>query len=705
MIICRYCDFKNPPGQAYCARCSNQLGEKPPSSPSQEELSPFSDDPIESLVVSPPENGKHKILDLTGQKLGNVRLIKKIGHGSYGEIFQGEHLFTKRLLAVKILHTHQKTNKSTVRRFRREALILDTLQHKHIIQFRDFGFLESHGFYLIMEFLVGETLGERLNANGPYRIQDVKTIMQQICSALRYMHDQQIWHRDLKPDNIFLHSDLDGQEIVKLLDFGTASLQATESSLTDGFVGTAKYASPEQVRMDVELDGRSDLYSLGVILYRLLTGELPIESSNPANMIYKILGEPVPPLKEKAPQKDWAPELEKFIQIALAKEPEKRPQNAYAFERVCMEALKKQEQLNLDKLRQTRPEKLSMTLELHPSKLEEFVQDTIAKGGLQYLSQEISGRIGQITDEEYGTQALFKRTSTQEQTFNKQGLYDPRFSDTSPINASWEDQNQPWAPDSDSTGDGKLDESIQSFVEQGKSAPPPFVPDDDDDMDFGRDFSKTSWIPNNFQEFLENKWLVLGAGITLLFLGTIFGALMSGGGKNKAVANKGKTLKVKSRKPSTGAQDPDVNKKSNTRPRVHPFLTRERPRTSPRRRRTYRTRRRTYRRVRKRRYVRKRPRRRVKPKRSAKTPCKNSMHIYLRIRPLSRPSITLRQGQKSRVPGGYCVSPLAGTVIIEQKGYHTCMFKLPGGRPKLNLRLKAEKGSEDDEPAQNYCMR
>lgn len=305
------------------------------------------DDPDESLsqkiAAATPED------PLLGQLIGNCRLEQVIGRGGFGVVYKGKHIFLDETFAIKILHLSQQLDKETVKRFRREALTLLRLRHEKIVHFIDFGFVQGVGLYLSMEHLEGQTLRGRLIRDRPYPLAQIRVLMEQLCEVLQHVHNQGIVHRDLKPGNLFLTAPThqDGPEVLKLIDFGIASLPYVTRSLTHegDYLGTAEYSSPEQAKGVLALDGRSDLYAVGAILFRLLVGHVPFRGQAPTHVMYQQVHTPAPTLSQEQPTRLWAPPLEAFVGRALAKDPAQRPQSARLFWEQLQVALDAQEAL------------------------------------------------------------------------------------------------------------------------------------------------------------------------------------------------------------------------------------------------------------------------------------------------------------------------------------------------------------------------
>lgn len=284
-----------------------------------------------------------------GYQVGNYKIEKKIGKGGFGSVYKASHVYIPQSFAVKVLHVDRQTDPEVVERFKREAHTLSQIRHKHVVQLADFGMLPERGFYLAMEYLEGRNLQGILKRGYRFSISQIKHIISQLCEVLHYVHQKGIVHRDLKPANIFILRESNEHEPqIRLLDFGIAALTETNEELTSAgsYLGTAKYISPEQAQGAPEIDGRADLYSLGIILYRLLTGELPFMAPHPMTILYNQINMPAPTLKSLSPDEQWHPRLEAFLQRVLAKTPNARPQNGEQFWKECQEALNAQEALN-----------------------------------------------------------------------------------------------------------------------------------------------------------------------------------------------------------------------------------------------------------------------------------------------------------------------------------------------------------------------
>ncbi|WP_236518481.1 serine/threonine-protein kinase [Sandaracinus amylolyticus] len=270
-----------------------------------------------------------------GREIANqFRILEKIGSGGMGAVYKAEQPDMRRFVAIKILHPRYLSRPDLVSRFRREARAMSHLAHPNTAKVFLYGQLEDGACYFAMEYLEGRNLAQTVRAEGPMDAARAIHIMVQVCGALEEAHSKGIVHRDLKPENIFL-TNLGGiADFPKVLDFGLAKVTEREMRpgsliLTqEGMVfGTPEFMSPEQARGE-KLDGRSDIYSLGVILYELLTGKLPFDAAQPMEFIQKHIKEPPLPLQRRAPNREFPGGLWEAIAKSLAKDPAQRFQTA-----------------------------------------------------------------------------------------------------------------------------------------------------------------------------------------------------------------------------------------------------------------------------------------------------------------------------------------------------------------------------------------
>ncbi len=276
---------------------------------------------------------------------GQFRIERRIGSGGMGAVYKALQPEMNRHVAIKILHSKYLARKDLVSRFRREARAMSHLSHPNTARVFLYGQLEEDGAcYFVMEYLEGRNLAQTVRAEGPMEPERAATIMQKVCMALAEAHRAGIIHRDLKPENIFLTSQGGIEDFPKVLDFGLAKV--TEKQMRPGSLiltregmvfGTPEFMSPEQARGQT-LDGRADIYSLGVIMYELLTGKLPFDAKQPIEYIQHHVNSVPAPLSTRAPV-PIPPALEAAVMRSLAKSPDDRFQTAEEFGNAMVAAL------------------------------------------------------------------------------------------------------------------------------------------------------------------------------------------------------------------------------------------------------------------------------------------------------------------------------------------------------------------------------
>ena len=261
-----------------------------------------------------------------GQMLGSYRIINQIGQGGMATVYKAYQPSMDRHVAIKVLPSRLAESKEFVKRFQQEARIIARLEHPHILPVFDYG--ESDGVaYFVMRYLEAGTLKDRMVAHRPLPVDEIDRIFTQLTDALSYAHGHGVVHRDLKPANALV----DTQGNLFLTDFGIAKLLESASprlTQTDAIMGTPAYTSPEQAQART-VDQRSDIYSLGVILYEMVTGQVPFEAETPLAIILKHVSDPLPP--PSLIKKDISQTLEQVILKALAKDPEDRFTTAAEF--------------------------------------------------------------------------------------------------------------------------------------------------------------------------------------------------------------------------------------------------------------------------------------------------------------------------------------------------------------------------------------
>jgi eukaryotic-like serine/threonine-protein kinase len=265
-----------------------------------------------------------------GLVAGKYELLGLIGRGGMGSVWEGRHATLGTRVAIKFIDPEYVGSQEAQSRFATEARAAATIQSKHAIQIFDHGVTEDSRPYIVMELLVGETLDKRVERFGRISLQDTARILGQVARALQRAHDAGIIHRDLKPENIFLvRSPDDDDEVAKVLDFGIAKIKGrpgdsglSSSTKTGAVLGTPYFMSPEQARGLRTLDQRSDLWSLGVIAYKCVTGVLPFEGESVGDLLVKICTAPLPTPSTIVP--GLAKAFDGWFSRALEREPARR---------------------------------------------------------------------------------------------------------------------------------------------------------------------------------------------------------------------------------------------------------------------------------------------------------------------------------------------------------------------------------------------
>jgi serine/threonine protein kinase len=260
------------------------------------------------------------------------RVIQRIGKGGMGEVYLAEHVAIGRQVAIKILLGNLQEKPDLAKRFLQEARTASKLRHPNVVDIIDFGHVDPRTPFFVMEYLVGQDLKGVVKAEKQVPWPRAREIGLQICAGLAVAHSQGFIHRDLKPDNVYLIRDEMGREHVKILDFGIAKIisdEAHDATQTGVLLGTPEYMSPEQAE-DKVLDARSDIYALGVILYRMLVGRVPFQSKAFMTVLAKHIQEKPMPPREAAPEAGITAAQEAVILKCLAKAPEDRYQSADA---------------------------------------------------------------------------------------------------------------------------------------------------------------------------------------------------------------------------------------------------------------------------------------------------------------------------------------------------------------------------------------
>ncbi len=248
---------------------------------------------------------------MIGNVIDKYEILQKVGEGGMAVVYRGRHVTLGRDVAVKVLHPHLSSSSRNRRRFAREARAIEHLDHPNILRIFDYSGVESEECYIVTEFIDGVTLSEFIKERRRLPSEAAAIIGTRLASALHYAHAQGIIHRDLKPENIMIRRD----GTLKLMDFGIARfLEEGQMTMTGALVGSPAYMSPEQA-MEHRLDQRSDLFSLGTVLFHAVSGELPFTGSNPSVILRNIIEGNRPDVSEVAP--DASPALADVIERLL----------------------------------------------------------------------------------------------------------------------------------------------------------------------------------------------------------------------------------------------------------------------------------------------------------------------------------------------------------------------------------------------------
>jgi eukaryotic-like serine/threonine-protein kinase len=281
---------------------------------------------VDAAVLQSPDD------PLLGQTLAEkYRIEKLIKRGGMGAVYRGKHVLMDKTVAIKVLRPSLAGDDVVVARFSREAKAASRISHPHAVSVTDFGESENGVVFLVMEYLDGRTLKDIIRSEGPMSLDRATEIVRQISGALDAAHLQGVVHRDLKSDNVML-SQTNGGDWAKVLDFGIAKIQEPagvrdhDITAANLVIGTPQYMSPEQCSQTGPIDARSDIYSLGVILYEMLAGRVPFTGESSTVIMMKQVQDPPPSILTARPE--LPQEIGKLIERALAKQPADRFQTA-----------------------------------------------------------------------------------------------------------------------------------------------------------------------------------------------------------------------------------------------------------------------------------------------------------------------------------------------------------------------------------------
>jgi len=288
--------------------------------------------------------------NLVGTTLADrYQIVSVIGEGGMGVVYKARHMLMDRTVAIKTLHAHLASDEQTLRRFQREAKAASGLEHPNLITVYDFGVTPKGQPYLVLSYLQGTRLADVLDRDGHLPIERAVNIFIQACDGLAHAHSRGVIHRDLKPTNIMLIDNEERHELVKIVDFGIAKVLASgeaetqELTRTGEVFGSPLYMSPEQCQA-LLLDARSDIYSLGCVLYEALSGQLPFCGDNVYETMGKHVNESPRPFREVCPELEIPEEIEAVVFATMEKEPNKRLQSMSSFKEGLQSAFRSAQQ-------------------------------------------------------------------------------------------------------------------------------------------------------------------------------------------------------------------------------------------------------------------------------------------------------------------------------------------------------------------------
>ncbi len=288
---------------------------------------------MSSIVPSEPEPSSSGLTEMpveVGQILaGKYKVEDVLGIGGMGVVVAARHIQLDQRVALKFLRPEAMQSKEAVERFQREARSAVRLRSEHVAKVTDVGTLDSGAPYMVMEYLEGADLSRVVQATGSISIEESVHFVLQACEAIAEAHSLGIIHRDLKPQNLFVTRRVDGKPLIKVLDFGISKTLDSQAGLsltrTSSIMGSPLYMSPEQMRSSKNVDQRSDIWALGVILYELLTGRVPFEAEAIPELCLKVVQDPVEPPKKLRPEISEG--LSAVVVKCLEKEPNHRFDN------------------------------------------------------------------------------------------------------------------------------------------------------------------------------------------------------------------------------------------------------------------------------------------------------------------------------------------------------------------------------------------
>ncbi|MFN0252155.1 MAG: protein kinase domain-containing protein [Kofleriaceae bacterium] len=311
---CPHCQVEIADGARFCGACGRTIS-------STQEVS-HAGQPSSSTAEAP---------SLIGREIaGRYRVRAKLGEGGMGAVYKAEQMSLKRTVAVKLLRPEVASSQLLLARFNAEAQAVAKLSHPNTVNIYDFGQDGDGTLFIAMEFIEGKSLRQVIHTEAPLPLRRTLNIASQIAASLVDAHAASIIHRDLKPDNVMMQDRGKQRDVVRVLDFGIAKLRdegrQTQMAMTQAgdMLGTPQYMAPEQIRAE-HIDGRTDVYALGCILYEMITGRLPFEGTTVMALLSKHLTEQVVPPSARRPELNVPPAIDQLVLAAMAKDPNARP--------------------------------------------------------------------------------------------------------------------------------------------------------------------------------------------------------------------------------------------------------------------------------------------------------------------------------------------------------------------------------------------
>lgn len=326
--VCPKCQAAYPASALFCPVEGARLVSRADKPGSGGKIS--TPDDGEDALYSVDEGSRLPVTELIGQTVGKYKIEEFIGEGGMALVYRAVHTAIERPVVIKVLQGRLLNNEKSVKRFERECKVTAKVNHPNVVSVFDVGFINGNQPYLVMEYIKGESLRDKIDREGPLSLAAVAAIFIQVCRGMQEAHSLGIIHRDLKPENILLQERSDRPDWVKIVDFGIAHIVASGQqrlTKTGSVVGTAEYMAPEQLR-DLPIDARSDIYGIGVVMAEALTAQMPFAAETTEALLLKILmDDPCLPSQYRKDIPPGSP-FDVIVAKALMKDPDTRYQTA-----------------------------------------------------------------------------------------------------------------------------------------------------------------------------------------------------------------------------------------------------------------------------------------------------------------------------------------------------------------------------------------